>query len=323
MKRMSRALLCLLVGLAPFSAFADDHYPSKPIHLIVPFPPAGGTDILSRLVANKLTETMKWSIIVENRPGAGGNIGVDVAARAPHDGYTIVMGQTSNLAINPTLFAHLPYSPAKDFSPITTVASAPLVLVVATNSPFKSLAEIVDAAKAKPGQVSFGSPGNGTVAHMTIELLQKASGVKFQHIAYKGSSQAITDLIGGYVQVFMSSIPTAIAQIKGGRMRAIAVTSTERSSDLPNVPTINESGYKGFDAATWFGLLAPAGTPPEIIAKLNQSINQVLNMPDVQKRIDIEGATTLGSSPEQFRELLKSDMVRWGQVVKESGAKVD
>jgi tripartite-type tricarboxylate transporter receptor subunit TctC len=323
MKRMSRALLCLLVGLAPFTAFADDQYPSKPIHMIVPFPPAGGTDILSRLVASKLTETMKWSVIVENRPGAGGNIGVNVAAKSPNDGYTIVMGQTSNLAINATLYPNLPYSPTKDFSPITTVASAPLVLVVASNSPFKSLADILNAAKAKPGQVTFASPGNGTVAHMTIELLQKASGAKFQHVAYKGSSQAITDLIGGYVQVFMSSIPTAIAQIKGGRMRAIAVTSADRSNDLPNIPTINEAGYKGFDAATWFGILAPAGTPPAVISKLNQNINQVLKMPDVQKRIELEGATTLGSTPEQFQALLKSDIVKWGQVVKESGAKVD
>jgi tripartite-type tricarboxylate transporter receptor subunit TctC len=323
MKRMSLALLCLPVVLAPFTAFAQDQYPSKPIHLIVPFPPAGGTDILARLVANKLSETMKWSIIVENRPGAGGNIGVNVAAKAPNDGYTIVMGQTSNLAINPTLYAHLPYDPLKDFSPITTVASAPLVLVVAADSPFKSLSDIVNAAKAKPGKVTFASPGNGTVAHMTIELMQKASGAKFQHIAYKGSSQAITDLIGGYVQVFMASIPTASAQIKGGRMRAIAVTSSARNSDLPDVPTISEAGYKGFESSTWFGLLAPAGTPPAIVSKLNQNINLVLKMPDVQKRIQLEGATALGSTPEQFRAFLQSNIVKWGQVVQDSGAKVD
>lgn len=323
MKHALRAVACLLAAAVSFAANADTAYPSKPIHLIVPFPPAGGTDILSRLVASKLTETMKWSIVVENHPGAGGNIGVGMAAKAPNDGYTIVMGQTSNLAINPTLYKHLAYDPLKDFSPITTVASAPLVLVVSSDSPFKSLADIINLAKAKPGQVTFASPGNGTVAHMTIELLQKAAGVKFQHVPYKGSSQAITDLIGGQIQVFMSSIPTAISQIKAGRMRAIAVTSAGRSDDLPDTPSVAEAGYKGFEASTWFGLLAPAGTPPAIVSKLNEKINLVLKMPDVRKRIQLEGATVLGSTPEQFQALLKTDIVKWGQVVKESGAQID
>lgn len=323
MRRLSRILISLLVAVVPFAANAADRYPTKPIHLVVPFPPAGGTDIMSRLVATKLSETAKWPVIVENHPGAGGNIGINIAAKSPNDGYTIVMGQTSNLAINPALYAHLPYDPVKDFSPITTVASAPLVLVVASNSPFKNLSDIIAAAKKNPGNVTFASPGNGTVAHMTIELLQKSAGVKFEHVPYKGSSQAITDLIGGYVQVFMSSVPTAISQLKSGRMRAIAVTSAERSGNLPDVPTINESGYKGFDAATWFGLLAPKGTPPEIIAQLNEKVSQVLKMPDVQKRIELEGASVLGSTPAQFETLLKTDIVKWGKVVKESGARID
>lgn len=323
MKPLSRILFTLLLAAMPLASHAADPYPARPIRLIVPFPPAGGTDIMSRLVANKLAEMTSWSIVVENHPGAGGNIGVSLAAKAPNDGYTIVMGQTSNLAINPTLYKHLPYEPAKDFSPITTIASAPLVLVVAADSPYKTLRDIIDAAKKEPGKLSFASPGNGTVAHMTIEMLQKSAGVKFSHVPYKGSAQAITDLIGGYVKVFMSSVPTAISQIKSGRMRAIAVTSAGRSNDLPDVPTINEAGYKGFDAATWFGLLAPKGTPADVVALLNGKVNQVLKMPDVRKRIELEGASVLGSTPQQFETLLKTDMVKWGQVVRESGAQVD
>jgi tripartite-type tricarboxylate transporter receptor subunit TctC len=323
MRKLSRILFTLLFAAVPLASHAADAYPARPIRLIVPFPPAGGTDIMSRVVANKLAEFTSWSIVVENHPGAGGNIGVSLAAKAPNDGYTIVMGQTSNLAINPTLYKHLPYEPAKDFSPITTIASAPLVLVVAADSPYKTLGDIIDAAKKDPGKLSFASPGNGTVAHMTIEMLQKSAGVKFSHVPYKGSSQAITDLIGGYVKVFMSSVPTAISQIKSGRMRAIAVTSAGRSSDLPDVPTINESGYKGFDAATWFGLLAPKGTPADVIALLNGKVNQVLKMPDVRKRIELEGASVLGSTPAQFETLLKTDMVKWGQIVSESGAQID
>lgn len=323
MKPLSRILFTLLLAAVPLASHAADPYPARPIRLIVPFPPAGGTDIMSRVVANKLAEMTSWSIVVENHPGAGGNIGVSLAAKAPNDGYTIVMGQTSNLAINPTLYKHLPYEPAKDFSPITTIASAPLVLVVAADSPYKTLGDIIDAAKKEPGKLSFASPGNGTVAHMTIEMLQKSAGVKFSHVPYKGSAQAITDLIGGYVKVFMSSVPTAISQIKSGRMRAIAVTSAGRSNDLPDVPTINEAGYKGFDAATWFGLLAPKGTPADVIALLNGKVNQVLKMPDVRKRIELEGASVLGSTPQQFESLLKTDMVKWGQVVRESGAQVD
>jgi tripartite-type tricarboxylate transporter receptor subunit TctC len=233
------------------------------------------------------------------------------------------MGQTSNLAINPTLFPKLPYDPIKDLTPVALVASAPLVLVVAASSPFKSLADVVAAAKAKPGDVTFASPGNGTVAHLTGELFQTAAGVKFQHIPYKGSSQALTDLMGGQVQIFMSSVPTALSQIKGGKLRAIAVTGAKRTAELPKVPTIAESGYKGFDATTWFGLLVPAKTPPEIVKRLNDEVNKVLKDPDVRAKLASEGGEVLGGSPEQFASLLKADIGRWGKVVKDSGAKVD
>ena len=323
LSRMIAGIALTTMALHGITASAQDSYPSRPIRLVVPFPPGGGTDTMSRVVANKLTETLKWTIVVDNRPGAGGNIGVDAAAKAPADGYTIVMGQTSNLAVNPTLYAKLPYDPVKDLAPITTVADAPLVLVVAASSKFKTLADVVAASKAKPGDVTFATPGNGTVAHLTGELFQRAAGIKLQHIPYKGSSQAITDLMGGTIDVFMASVPTAISHIKSGKMRALAVTSAKRSVSLPDVPSINDLGYKGFDANTWFGLAAPAGTPASVIARLNSEVNRVLQMPDVREKIRAEGGDILGGTPEAFGSLIKSDVVKWGKVVKDSGAKVD
>ena len=298
-------------------------YPTKPIRLIVPFPPGGGTDIFARVIANKLTETLKWVVVVDNKPGAGGNIGVDFAAKSPPDGYTIVLGQTSNLAINPTLYAKLPYDPLKDLVPVVGIASAPVVLVVAANSPYKSLDDIVVAAKAKPGSLMFASPGNGTVSHLAGERLQRVAGIKFEHVPYKGSSQAMTDVIGGNVELFMASVPSALAQINGGKLRAIAVTSKKRAAELPQVPTVAESGYKEFEASTWYGLLVPSGTPSTIVGRLNSEVNRVLEMPDVRAHIAAEGGEPLGGSPEQFASLLRSEHAIWGKVVKESGAKVD
>jgi tripartite-type tricarboxylate transporter receptor subunit TctC len=221
------------------------------------------------------------------------------------------------------LYKKLPYQPLKDLAPITTLATAPLVLVVAANSPYKILADVVAAAKAKPDQVTFASPGNGTVAHLTGEMLQKAAGIKLQHVPYKGISGALTDLLGGQVQLYMSSVPSAMSSIKNGKIRAIAVTSAQRAVDLPQVPTINESGYKGFDAITWFGLLAPAGTPGPVIARLNSEVNKALQSNEVKEKISAEGGDAQGSTPDTFLALMKSDLVKWGQIVKDSGATID
>jgi tripartite-type tricarboxylate transporter receptor subunit TctC len=304
-------------------AHAQASYPTKPVRLIVPFPPGGGTDILARVIGAKLTEALGQPVVVENKPGAGGNIGVDVVAKSPPDGYTMVIGQTSNLAVNPTLYPDLPYDPQKDLAPISLVADAPLVLVVPANSPFKTLGDVINAAKGKPEDVTFASPGNGTVSHLSGELLQKAANVKFQHIPYKGASQALTDLMGGQVQTYMSSIPTALAQIKGGKLRALAVTSTKRVPDLPDVPTVAESGFPGFESSTWFGFLVKAGTPEPIVKRLNTDLVKVLQMPEVREKIAAEGATVLSGTPEQFTAFLKDEIVKWGKVVKESGAKVE
>ena len=298
-------------------------YPAKPIRVVVPFPPGGGTDIVAREVTQHVTTNTRWTFVIDNKPGAGGNLGVDQAAKSPPDGYTIVLGQTSNLAINPTLYSKLPYDPLKDLVPIGLVASAPLVLVVPAQSPYKSLADLVAAAKAKPGEVNFASPGNGTVAHLTGEKFQKAAGVRFTHVPYKGTNQALTDVISGQVQVYVSSVPSVLQQIRIGKLRALAVTSTKRVDDLPQTPTVGEAGYKGFDSVTWFGFLAPAGTPKDVVAKLNAEFNKALQQPDRRKRLGDEGADPLGGTPEQFAQVIRDDIGRWGKIVKASGARAD
>jgi tripartite-type tricarboxylate transporter receptor subunit TctC len=325
-----RALLALACATAiggllgpQDAALAQASYPTKPVRLIVPFPPGGGTDILARVIGAKLTEALGQPVVVENKPGAGGNIGVDLVAKSAADGYNMVIGQTSNLAVNPTLYPDLPYDPQKDLAPISLVADAPLVLVVPANSPFKTLGDVINAAKGKPEEVTFASPGNGTVSHLRGELLQKAANVKFQHIPYKGASQALTDLMGGQVQTYMSSIPTALAQIKGGKLRALAVTATKRVSDLPEVPTVAESGFPGFESSTWFGFLVKAGTPEPIVKRLNTEVVKVLQMPEVREKIAAEGAAVLSGTPDQFTAFLKDEIVKWGKVVKDSGAKVE
>jgi tripartite-type tricarboxylate transporter receptor subunit TctC len=261
--------------------------------------------------------------VPENRPGAGGNLGIEAVSNSPADGYTIGLGQTSNLAINPTLYPKLPYEPAKDLTPITLVASSPLVIVVAANSPFKTFADIAAAAKLKPDQITYGSPGNGTVAHLGMELLQKTAGINLQHIPYKGSAQALTDIVGGQIQIYASSVPTAMGQIKDGRLRAIAVTSLKRSASLPETPTIAESGWPGFEAITWFGFVAPAKTPAPIIKELNANINFILKMPEVRSKLMGEGGEILGGTPEQFSALLTKDTARWARVIQDANVKID
>jgi tripartite-type tricarboxylate transporter receptor subunit TctC len=317
-----RPLLALATAVLSASAFAQA-YPSKPIRVVVPFPPGGGTDIIARQVTQTVAASTGWTFVIDNKPGAGGNLGVDAAAKSPADGYTLVLGQTSNLAINPTLYAKMPYDVQKDLVPIVLVANAPLVMVTSANSPYKTLADAVNAAKAKPGGVNFASPGNGTVAHLASELFQKAAAVKTQHIPYKGAAQALTDVISGNVELYMSSVPTLLGQIKQGKLRALAVTSEARVDDLPGTPTVSESGYKGFSAVTWFGFLAPAGTPKDVLALLNTEFNKALQQPALRKKLGDEGADPAGGSAEQFAALIRAEFQRWAPVVRDSGARVD
>jgi len=317
-----RAALGLALLLASGMTLAQG-YPARPIRLVVPFPPGGGTDIIAREVANKVATSEGWTIVIDNKPGSGGNIGVDAAAKANPDGYTLVLGQTSNLAINPSLYAKLPYDPVKDLAAVGLVASAPLVLVVSAASPYKKLSDVVAAAKAKPTALNYASSGNGTVAHLATEQFQKAAGVQFTHVPYKGASQGLTDLVGGQIQMYISSVPTLIAQIKSGQLRALAVTSLQRNRDLPDVPTMAESGYKDFEAVTWFGVAGPAAMPKDAITRLNAAFNKALATPDVQKKLAAQGAEVMSGPPEKFASLIRTDGVRWGAIVKASGIKLD
>ena len=324
MNALSRRTLLVTALAATLAApaFADT-WPSRPIHVIVPFPPGGGTDIIARELTNQITAATRWTFVLENRPGSGGNIGIDAAVKSPADGYTFVIGQTSNLAINPTLYAHLPYDPVKDLAPVSLVGSSPLALVTAANSPYKTLGDLEKDAKARPGAINFATSGNGTVAHLATVLFQKEAGIKLVHIPYKGASQGLVDVIGGSVQLYMSSIPTLIGAIRSGKVRALAVTSEKRVADLPDVPTIAESGFKGFDAVTWFGILAPAKAPAEAITRLNAEIVKALQSPQLQKKMHDQGVDLSPSTPQQFGNLIRTDIAKWAPVVKESGARVE
>lgn len=318
------AMLGLVVAAgSATSAFAQSEYPNKPIRLVVPFPPGGGTDMIARAVAQKVAEQNKWNVVVENKPGAGGNLGVDAAAKAVPDGYTLVMGQTSNLAINPTLYPKLPYKPLTDLAPVALVSSSPIVMVASVTSPFKSFGDVVAAAKKAPDSLTLGYSGNGTVAHLAGEMAENAAGIQLRHVPYKGAAQALTDVMSGQVALYMSSIPTLLGHVRNGKVRPIVVTSAKRSNQLPDTPTLAEAGYKEFDAISWFGILAPAGTPTAIVQKINQAVNQALKQPDVAEKLRSEGGEVLGGSPEQFAQLLRTELPRWGQIVKKSGASLD
>ena len=305
------------------SAFAQDTYPTKPIKLIVPFPPAGGTDVLSRAIGQSIGNANKWIFVVDNRPGAGGNLGLDAAAKSPPDGYTIAMGQTANLAVNPALYSSMPFDPLKDFAPIALVSSQPLILVVSENSPFKTLKDLVDAAKANPGKINMASPSNGTMGHIGGELFQRRAGVKFAHIPYKGAGPAVTDLMGGSLDLYFGNSQSVDALVKGARLRAIAVTSPKRLKNLPDVPTIAESGYPGFEAATWSGLVAPKGTPKAIVDRLNLEANKALKNPEMLDKLAADGSEPMGGSPQRFAEFIKAEHAKWGAVIREAGIKLE
>ena len=316
------AAMASLLTFAALGSMAST-WPEKPMRMVVPFPAGGGTDIVARDVTHKLTTAAKWSFVVDNKPGSGGNLGIDTAAKAAADGYTFVIGQTSNLAINATLYNKLPYNPTTDLTPIGLIGEAALVLVVSNNSPYRTLADVVKAAKAQPEMLNYATSGNGTVAHLATELLQREAGVKLTHVPYKGASQGLTDVIGGQVHLYMSSVPTLIGHIKSGKLRALAVTSLQRVDDLPQVPTVAESGYKGFDAVTWFGVLGPARMPASVVNSFNSELNKALNSPDLRKKLEDQGLTVKTGTPDQFGQLIRADIDKWGRVVKASGAKAD
>ncbi len=319
---LKKILTAGLMALAMVAAQAQP-YPSKPIRMIVPFPPGGGTDILSRLVAQKLTEANKWNVIPDNRGGAGGTIGIAEAARAAPTGYEMVMGQKDNLVVAPWLYKNLSYDPTKDLVAVAHVAYTPVVIVTGVQSRFKTLADVVAAAKAKPDSITYGSPGNGTTIHLAGEIFNTAAGIKLRHVPYKGSNPAMIDVLAGNVDLMVSSLPSAISQIKAGKLRALAVTSAKRSTSMPDIPTVAELGYKDFDVSTWYGLFMPAGTPKEIVATMNAEVNKLLATNDMKAAVHGQGAEVQNMTPDQFSALLKTDYAKWKDIVKASGATIE
>ena len=318
---LARALAAVVLALAlVVPAFAQT-YPNRPIKLLVPFTPGGGTDLLARVVSKKMAENMGQAIVVDNRPGANTLIATEAVVHAAPDGYTLIM-QTNNLAANPTLYAgKITFDTLKDLLPVSLVAGNPHVLVVNPSVPAKDLREFIALAKAKPGSITFASAGSGTVNHLSGELLKMLAGIDIVHVPYKGSGSVMPDLLGGHVNSLFAAMPTVTGHIKEGRLRAIAVTTPKRFRGLPNVPTIAESGYPGYDFSSWFGILAPAGTPKPIINRLHAEVVKALADPGVQERLaDYE---IFGSTPEEFGQLIKSEIDKTGKIIRASGAKVD
>ena len=295
-------------------------YPNKSIKMIVPFPPAGSTDISARAVAAKLGERLGQPVVIENRPGAGGNIGSDMAAKAPADGYTLLVGTVGTHAINASLYQKLGYDPVKDFAPITMIATLPLGLWVNASVPAASVKELVALAKAKPGTINFGSAGSGGPTHMAGEMLKAMAGIEIVHVPYKGNAASLTDLVAGRVQMMFSNLLTAGPHARAGKLRGLAVSSAKRSPQAPELPTVAESGVPGYDITPWYGVLFPAGTPRAIVLRLNQEIGGILTTPEVAERFRTQGVDLVTSTPEAFGALIRSEIPKWRKVVKESGA---
>ena len=326
-QRLLRAVAALAgiaaIAIATSAAAQTNAYPTKPVRLVVPFPPGGATDIIARAVAQKLSETWGQSIVVDNRPGAGGNIGTELVAKAAPDGYTLEMGTVGTHAINASLYAKIPFDNVKDFAPIILVAGVPNVLEVNPSLPVNSVQELIAYGKANPGKLNFASSGNGTSIHLSGELFKVMTGVQMAHVPYKGSAPALQDLIAGQVQLMFDNLPPSLPQIKAGKLRALAVTSATRAPALPDIPTVAESGLPGFEASSWFGLLAPTGTPPAIIAKINDEVAKWLASPEGKEKLASIGANPAGGSPEDFARHIQAETAKWAKVVKASGAKVD
>nr|WP_145548746.1 tripartite tricarboxylate transporter substrate binding protein [Variovorax boronicumulans] len=323
MRLLPRLSGALALTLAAAAHAQPAPYPSQPIKVIVPFPPGGGTDIVTRMVLDKIRIGTGWTLIVDNKAGAGGNIGMDAVAKAAPDGYTLGMGQTANLAINPSLYGKMPYDAAKAFAPVATVAGQAVVLVVKGESPHKTLKDLVAAAKARPDSLTMASAGNGTVGHLTGEVFTRQAGIATRHIPYKGAGPAANDLLGGQVDYYFATPQTVIPFIKAGKLRALAVSSAKRMPALPDVPTVAESGYAGFDTSDWKMLVAPAGTPPAIVARLQAEVAKALSRTDTIATLLAEGSAPLGGTPQEAAALLKAEQQRWGTVVRAGNIKLD
>ena len=320
-----RALLAalFLVTLAGTLPACAREYPRKAIRLIVPFAPGGGNDTVARAIAQSAGTSLGQPVVVDNRAGAGGMLGAELAARAPPDGYTLFLGGVGSHAVNPNLHARLPYDPVKDFAPITLIASAPSVLVVNPSLPARTLAEFTALAKASPGRINYASNGNGSSAQLAAVLYESMAGVQMVHVPYKGLAPALVDLLAGEVQAMFSSVVAIVPNIKAGRLRALAVTGKRRAALLPEVPTLDESGVPGYEAGSWYGILAPAGTPQAVVAKLHEAIVRALAQPEVRERLVSEGAEVIGSTPEAFAAHITAELARMGKLIRDAGIRME
>jgi tripartite-type tricarboxylate transporter receptor subunit TctC len=322
MKLLRYLASTLLVCLPLVAAAQASDFPTKAIRIVVPFPPGGATDAAARLVAVKMAEHWGQPVLVDNRAGAGGNVGSELVAKSPADGYTLVMGVTGSHAINTSLYARMPYDPVADFVAISQVAVVPNVLVVHPSVPAKNLAELMALAKKEPGKLNYASLGNGTAAHLGMEMLKSEAGVDITHVPYKGSAPAVSDLLAGQVQMMVDGLPSALPHVKAGKLRAIALTSLHRAPSLPDLPTIAET-YPGFYADAWSGLFAPKGTPQPVVDKLSAEVQRILKLPEVREKLAALGAEPVGSTQKEFTAHVKKEIGKWAKVVKTSGAKVD
>jgi tripartite-type tricarboxylate transporter receptor subunit TctC len=318
---MIRLFTVLLAAVALIAPVQAQTWPNKPIKLIVPFPPGGGTDFVARLVGTELAKSTGWTVVVENKAGAGGTIGLVEAARAPNDGTEIVMGQADNLVIAPAIQKNLKLDPLKDLTPVMLVGASPFLLMAETNSKYKTLGDVIAAAKATPAAVTYGTAGNGTFTHLAVELLQTAGDFKMVQVPYKGASPAITDLLGGHIAMAALSIASGMPHIQGGKVRGLAVTSLKRNPALPDVPTVAESGFKDFEATGWLGILVPNGVPPATIARLNAELTKVMQSPEVRKQLIAQGVEARTSTPEEFGSMLKAETAKWHKIIANAGIK--
>jgi tripartite-type tricarboxylate transporter receptor subunit TctC len=322
MNRLLRTVI--VISLLPWGAHAwAQAYPAKSVRMVVPFAAgAGSNDIMARLIAQKLSERFSQQFVVDNRPGASGIIGCDIVAKAQPDGYTVLM-MSLTYTVLPSLFSKLPFNPANDLTPVTMVASAPLMLVVNPSVPAKSVAEFIAYAKANPGKLNFGSGGAGATPHLAGEMLKSMAGLQVTHVPYKGGAPALADLVGGQIQFMLENIPGTLPFVKGGKLRALAVTDLKRSPLLPDLPTLDESGLKGYELVGWNGLFVPAGTPSSIVNQLYTGVSRALVLPDVKDRLAILGADGVGDTPQHFAAFIKADIAKWAQVVKTAGVKIE
>ena len=318
----SAAVAALFAYTAIFagSSLAQTAYPAKAIRYVVPFPAGGPLDIVARAIGQELNKSWGQAVVIDNRPGAGGNIGADLVAKAPADGYTILMGAVSTHAINVTLYNKLPYDPIRDFAPVTLITSVPNVLVVHPSVPANNVKELIALAKSRPGQLNFAS---GSTGHLAGELFNSMAGVRMTHIPYKGAAPAVVDLMAGHVSLMFDNMSSALPNIKATRVRALAVTTLKRSPLLPQLPTISDAGLRGFDIATWFGIFAPAGTPPDIVARLNGEIVRILHTPEMKERLALLGAEPIGNKPDEFAAFVRAEIPKYAKVIQASGARAD